>query len=54
MRLTVIGASGSYPGPESPASCYLLESEFEGRTFRMLMDMGSGALGVLHRWSTER
>ena len=23
MRLTVVGCSGSYPGPDSPASCYL-------------------------------
>ena len=50
MRLTVIGCSGSYPGPDSPASCYLLESEFEGSTFRLLLDMGSGALGVLHQY----
>ncbi|RNL78727.1 MBL fold metallo-hydrolase [Nocardioides marmorisolisilvae] len=50
MRLTVIGASGSYPGPDSPASCYLLESDFEGRNYRMLIDMGSGALGVLHQY----
>ena len=50
MRLTVIGASGSYPGPDSPASCYLLESEHEGRLWRVLVDMGSGALGVLHRF----
>ncbi|MGO4258463.1 MBL fold metallo-hydrolase [Marmoricola sp. RAF53] len=50
MRLTVIGASGSYPGPDSPASCYLLESEHEGRLWRVLVDMGSGALGVLHRY----
>jgi len=50
VRLTVIGASGSYPGPDSPASCYLLESEHEGRTFRVLLDMGSGALGALHRF----
>jgi ribonuclease BN (tRNA processing enzyme) len=50
VRLTVIGASGSYPGPDSPASCYLLEADHEGRTFRMLLDMGSGALGVLHRF----
>lgn len=49
MRLTVIGSSGSYPGPESPASCYLLEAEHEGRPYRVLLDMGSGALGVLHR-----
>ena len=27
MRLTVVGCSGSYPGPESAASCYLLEAE---------------------------
>lgn len=49
MRLTVVGASGSYPGPESPASCYLLESEHGGRTWRVLLDLGSGALGVLQR-----
>jgi len=49
VRLTVIGASGSYPGPESPASCYLLEAEHQGRTWRVLVDLGSGALGVLQR-----
>ena len=26
VRLTVVGCSGSYPGPDSPASCYLLEA----------------------------
>jgi len=46
----VVGCSGSYPGPESPASCYLLEAELEGRTWRVLMDLGSGALGALHRY----
>jgi ribonuclease BN (tRNA processing enzyme) len=50
MRLTVIGASGSYPGPDSPASCYVLEEEHEGRTWRLVLDMGSGALGALHRY----
>ena len=30
MRLTVVGCSGSYPGPESAASCYLLEAEEAG------------------------
>lgn len=50
MRLTVIGCSGSYPGPDSPASCYLLEAEHEGRTWRVLMDLGSGALGALQRY----
>ncbi len=51
MRLTVVGCSGSYPGPESPASCYLLETEHEGRTWRILLDLGSGALGPLHRYT---
>jgi ribonuclease BN (tRNA processing enzyme) len=50
VRLTVIGCSGSYPGPESPASCYLLEAEHEGRTWRVLLDLGNGALGVLQRY----
>lgn len=47
MRLTVIGCSGSYPGPDSAASCYLLEAPYEGRTYRLVMDLGSGALGPL-------
>ncbi len=50
MRLTVIGCSGSYPGPDSAASCYLVEAEHEGRTWRILLDLGSGALGTLHRY----
>jgi ribonuclease BN (tRNA processing enzyme) len=50
MRLTVIGCSGSFPGPGSPASCYLLEAEHEGRTWRVLLDLGSGALGVLQQY----
>jgi ribonuclease BN (tRNA processing enzyme) len=45
MRVTVIGCSGSFPGPDSPASCYLLEAE----GFRLVMDMGNGSLGVLQR-----
>jgi len=45
MRLTIIGCSGSFPGPESPASSYLLEAE----GFRLLLDLGNGALGVLQR-----
>ena len=53
MRLTVVGCSGSYPGPDSPASCYLLEAEHDrvGRTWRVLLDLGSGALGALHRYA---
>jgi ribonuclease BN (tRNA processing enzyme) len=45
VRLTVIGCSGSFPGPDSPASCYLLEAE----GFRLVLDLGSGALGPLQR-----
>jgi len=51
VRLTVVGCSGSYPGPDSPASCYLLEEEHEGRTWRLLLDLGSGALGSLHNFA---
>jgi ribonuclease BN (tRNA processing enzyme) len=47
MQLTVIGCSGSFPGPESPASCYLLEAE----GFRLVIDMGNGSLGVLQRYA---
>ncbi|MQA87871.1 MAG: MBL fold metallo-hydrolase [Streptosporangiales bacterium] len=45
MRLTIVGCSGSFPGPASPASCYLVEAE----GFRMLLDLGNGALGALQR-----
>ena len=51
MKLTVIGCSGSYPGPDSSASCYLLEQEHEGRVWRVLLDMGSGALGSLQKYA---
>ena len=57
MRLTVVGCSGSYPGPRGPASCYLLEADGVDpadpaagpRPWRVLLDLGSGALGELHR-----
>ncbi len=52
MRLTVIGCSGSYAGPDSAASCYLVEADdADGRTWRVLLDLGSGALGTLHRFA---
>lgn len=49
LRLTVVGCSGSFPGPDSPASCYLLQAEHAGRTWSLLLDLGSGALGALQR-----
>ncbi len=45
MKLTVVGCSGSFPGPDSPASCYLVEADGQ----RILLDLGSGALGHLAR-----
>ncbi|WP_193608340.1 MBL fold metallo-hydrolase [Nocardioides lijunqiniae] len=50
MRLTVVGCSGSYPGPDSSASCYLLEHEVGDRTWRVLVELGNGALGQLQRY----
>lgn len=38
-----MGCAGSFPGPDSPASCYLLEHDGH----RLLLDLGSGALGPL-------
>lgn len=50
MRLTAVGCRGSVPGPDSPASSYLVEAEdADGRTWRLLLDLGSGALGSLQR-----
>jgi ribonuclease BN (tRNA processing enzyme) len=43
VKLTVIGCSGSGPGPDSPASCYLVEHD----GFRLLVDLGNGAFGPL-------
>ncbi|MGP9693791.1 MBL fold metallo-hydrolase [Brachybacterium sp. AOP25-B2-12] len=50
MRIHVIGCNGSFAGTESAASSYLLEHEDEdGRTWRVLFDLGSGAFGPLQR-----
>jgi ribonuclease BN (tRNA processing enzyme) len=46
MRLTVVGCAGSLPGPESAASCYLLEAE----GFRLVVELGNGALGPLQKY----
>jgi len=50
MRLTVIGCSGSFAGPDAAASCYLVETTDEhDRTWRILLDLGSGTLGPLQK-----
>ncbi|QKG25456.1 MBL fold metallo-hydrolase [Actinomadura verrucosospora] len=46
MRVTVIGCSGSFPGPDSPASSYLVEAD----GFSLLVDIGNGAIGTLQRF----
>lgn len=50
MKLTVVGCSGSVPGPTSPASSYLIQTSYEGRLFSLLLDCGPGAFGALYRY----
>jgi len=45
MELTVVGSSGSFPSADSPCSCYLVEAD----GFRLVIDLGNGALGELQR-----
>lgn len=45
MKLTIVGCSGSIPGPQSLSSCYLLEHD----GYRVVVDLGHGSLGVLQR-----
>jgi ribonuclease BN (tRNA processing enzyme) len=49
VKLTVVGCSGSFPAPGSPASCYLVEVQDDDRTWRVVLDLGSGAVGPLQR-----
>lgn len=46
MRLTIVGCSGSMPGTESAASCYLIEHDGT----RVVLDLGSGSVGPLQRY----
>ncbi|WP_197321674.1 MBL fold metallo-hydrolase [Saccharomonospora sp. NB11] len=43
MRLTILGCCGSFPGPDSAASGYLVEAE----GFRLGLDFGNGTLARL-------
>ncbi|MBB4688868.1 MBL fold metallo-hydrolase [Amycolatopsis jiangsuensis] len=45
MRLTILGCSGSIPGPDTAASGYLLEAE----GFRLGLELGNGAFAQLQR-----
>ena len=51
VRLTVVGCAGSYPGPDSPASSYLVQTlDEDGRLWSLVLDLGNGALGALQRY----
>ncbi|HEX3823927.1 MAG TPA: MBL fold metallo-hydrolase [Mycobacteriales bacterium] len=43
MKLTIVGAAGTFPGPASGCSSYLLEHD----GFRLLLDVGNGSTGAL-------
>jgi ribonuclease BN (tRNA processing enzyme) len=45
VQLTVLGCAGTFPGPDSPCSGYLVEQD----GFRLVVDLGAGALGNLQR-----
>jgi ribonuclease BN (tRNA processing enzyme) len=47
VRVTIVGWAGSFPAPGSPASCYLVEAD----GFRLVLDLGNGALGALQRYT---
>jgi ribonuclease BN (tRNA processing enzyme) len=46
VKVTVLGCSGSVPGPNSPASGYLVEAE----GYRLVVDLGHGAFGALQQY----
>jgi len=50
VQLTIVGSSGSVSGPSSPASSYLVQAPYEGRTFSLVLDLGPGAFGALYRY----
>src|SRR5262249_51171432 len=47
VQVTIVGWSGSFPGPQSPASCYLIEAG----DFRLVLDLGNGAVGALQQYA---
>jgi ribonuclease BN (tRNA processing enzyme) len=46
VRLTVLGCSGSVPGPAAPASGYLIEAA----DARLVVDLGNGTLAALRTY----
>jgi ribonuclease BN (tRNA processing enzyme) len=47
MRLTVLGCAGSFPGPDSACSAYLIEAD----GYRLMLDFGTGSLSALQRYA---
>ncbi|NEC69109.1 MBL fold metallo-hydrolase [Streptomyces sp. SID9727] len=47
MIVTVLGSSGSVPGPDNPCSGYLVEHGGH----RLLLDLGTGAFGALLKYA---
>jgi ribonuclease BN (tRNA processing enzyme) len=46
VRITIVGCAGSFPNPDSAASCYLIDTG----DFKLVLDLGNGALGALQRY----
>lgn len=50
MKLTVLGSSGSFAGPDNPASGYLVtHTDDTGRTWNVMVDCGNGSIGSLQK-----
>jgi ribonuclease BN (tRNA processing enzyme) len=45
VKLTIVGCAGTFPGPDSACSSYLVEHD----GFRLLVDAGNGSSGALQR-----
>jgi ribonuclease BN (tRNA processing enzyme) len=45
MKLTIVGCAGTFPGPHSACSSYLVEHD----GYRLLLDAGNGSTGALQR-----
>ena len=49
MRLTILGSSGGYPGPENPTSGFLVKDAAKHATTTLWIDAGTGTFSALQR-----
>lgn len=49
ITLTTVGVSGSFPGPYSAASCYVVTTHDGDKEYNLVLDLGSGSVGPLQR-----